>query len=461
MRTQQPQGLRPSELSSLQRSYYWASVLTLLICWSPSNALAYMMPLAVLGWLLVATRKRALFERAGLWVLGWGIFAAFHALFDPDYVWVSALIALMTYATLAFVFIVPSKWLANPMLLTKMLKWVRPIIVIEALWGIVQAGYGVSQTGSLDISNGDFVEGTIHPSLQPELAFSNVMFAANIAFLLLFLLPYVLRQRYVFTFILGCVALILASVVHVLFFFILSLSFVFLIYRPKPTRKTTLIAGLILLLLPLIGYAVLTTNFGTAIGFAKQIVSGEVPRSLVVLRAIHQMPLRYPCMPLFGLGPGQFSSRAGLIGTGLYFGGMDNPKPLPLITPQISTPQQEYLMDLWRWHFSRPAYGSTQAPYFSWLSIFTEFGIFAVIIILLLGCKLLLRLKRSARCPSNRVLAMVSSTGIVFTLLLGGQENYWEVPQAVFVGVMLLKIVYANAVYSSPRTPSWQPGSKE
>jgi hypothetical protein len=51
-------------------------------------------------------------------------------------------------------------------------------------------------------------------------------------------------------------------------------------------------------------------------------------------------------------------------------------------------------------------------------------------------------------------MAISVGTGSVFLLLLGFQENYWEVSQAIFVGCMLLKVLYANVVYATEASPA-------
>ena len=47
----------------------------------------------------------------------------------------------------------------------------------------------------------------------------------------------------------------------------------------------------------------------------EETVSVQTPRSKITMEAFADLPAEYPAMPLIGLGPGQFSSRAALIGT--------------------------------------------------------------------------------------------------------------------------------------------------
>jgi hypothetical protein len=47
-------------------------------------------------------------------------------------------------------------------------------------------------------------------------------------------------------------------------------------------------------------------------------------------------------------------------------------------------------------------------------------------------------------------MAVAAGAGLIFLLLLGLQENYWEVPQAIFVGVLLNQVMLANLLHGSP-----------
>jgi hypothetical protein len=48
-------------------------------------------------------------------------------------------------------------------------------------------------------------------------------------------------------------------------------------------------------------------------------------------------------------------------------------------------------------------------------------------------------------------MAAATGTGIVLLALLGVQENYWETPQAILIGAILLKAMYAQLVYGVDR----------
>lgn len=441
-------------MNRYQKAYYQAFVASMLICWSPFNALAYLTPILALVWIILATRSSLVVGRVLLLGFTWASSIVLHALFVQDFAFHSALLSILTYGSFAMVAVIPTRWLASSELFERMLRLVRWIIPVEAIWGLVQAGYGYSQTGSLDISNGDFVEGTIHPALAAELSFSNPMFAANMAFLLLALFPSAaLEKKDRALFILGAVALIVASVIHVLLLLAVSLALAMLIYRPLLLKRKTgclIVAGL--LLLAMVAFSILRTNLGHVRVFARGIVQGKYPRSWVTVAAAVDMPKEYPLMPLFGLGPGQFSSRAGLIGTGLYFGSPRNPRPLPLLPQGMSKAFRDHVLDIWlEMSFDRPrGYGSTVKPFYSWLSVYTEMGAPALLGVFILAGTILLRAKARAHSYRQRILAISLGTGVLLILLLGIQENYWEVSQAIFPGLLLIKVLYARIVHRGP-----------
>jgi hypothetical protein len=194
------------------------------------------------------------------------------------------------------------------------------------------------------------------------------------------------------------------------------------------------------------------------------LLSGESLRSQAIERVFTDMPDEYPLQPIVGLGPGQFSSRAGLIGTGLYFGGPVYARPLPFLPQGMSRAFEDYTLDLWVTHAERTARGfgggSTNQPFLSWLSVYVEWGALALGAAFALTAFLLLRVRLKTTRYVHRILAASFGTGLLLILFLGAQENYWEVPQAILIGLMTLKVQYAvlispearQALLPTPRT---------
>ena len=439
-----------------EKAYLWAFIVALLLCWSPSNLLAYLAPFAVVAVFTLISRSRTVFRNVIIWFLVWGIIISLYIVLTPGFVVHSALLAVMTYSSLLVIVAIPGRMIASLDLLDRMMVWARWIVIIEALVGITQALYGFTQTGTLDFANGDFVEGTIHPALASELSLSNPMFAINMALLLVAIIPdLILRRKGYIAVVLGGVSLILASVLHVMMMLAAAGVLAILFFWPVSLRRRmTYIIGGALTVAVIVAFIALRGNFSTTDGFARQLLSGESFRSQAIRRAVVEMPRDYPLMPLVGLGPGQFSSRAGLIGTGLYFGTPNNPTPLPLMPKGMSLAFEENTLDLWldvaALNARGISLGSTHQPFLSWLSVYVEWGIVVLAAVFCFVVFLMIRVRLVIGSYPQRIMAASFGTGLLLLLFLGMQENYWEVPQAILVGMLILKVQYA--VLMNPQT---------
>lgn len=431
------------------KAYLFAFVVSLFLVWSPSNELGYIAPVIAIALYIIISKNRTTLLRAFLLTIAYIALVLSYKLIYQDLIIQNAIIAFLTYSSF-FVFVcIPSRDIRDPRLYRKMFDWIRWFVLAQAILGIVQAAYGFSQTGSFDISNGDFVEGTIHPFLAAERAFSNPMFATNMTFMLLAMLPVVLvEKKGRLIFILGVISLVLASVIHVLLFLGIAVIASVILFNPMRIRRRShyLVAFGLIIGLGL-SFIVLRQNFGNTFRFANSILKGESIRSEAIRRVFIDMPDEFQLMPVIGLGPGQFSSRAGLIGTGMFFGRPDNPKPIPLITPTMSDPFHEYSFDLWMeiidFSLRGINLGSTHKPFLSWLSVISEFGILTMILIIIYTSWMLLYIKTRVRSYDRRLLAVSMGSSILLLILLGIQENYWEIPQAILIGVMLIKVQYS------------------
>jgi hypothetical protein len=423
-------------MNQYHKAYLVAFILSLLLVWSPSNALAYLAPILAIIIFVFISRSDTTIRNLIIWFLVWGVIISFYILLSSDFVVHSALLSVLTYSSFLVVVAIPKRFIASLDLLDRMLKWARLIVVIEALVGITQGLYGFTRTGSFDIANGDFVEGTIHPALASELSLSNPMFAINMALLLVAVLPdLILRRKGYVAVLLGGISLIMASVLHVLIILATAGFLSILFFRPiSMRRRMTYLVGTSLMIAMILAFFALRRNFSTADGFARRLLSGESYRSIAIQRAVAEMPREHPLLPLVGLGPGQFSSRAGLIGTGLYFGGPLFPRPLPFVPQGMSQAFEDNTLDLWLKFAESKGGGSTNLPFLSWLSVYVEWGVFMLLAVFFIVLIHLVRVRSVVRSYPQRVVAASFGTGLLFLLLLGMQENYWEVPQAILVG---------------------------
>ena len=92
----------------------------------------------------------------------------FYKFLDNSYVMGNGFLSILTYGSFIPVLLLPSKFFTEQKIISKNFKIILVIIIIESLIGIIQSIYGFFSTGFYDLSNGDFVEGTIHPNLESE-----------------------------------------------------------------------------------------------------------------------------------------------------------------------------------------------------------------------------------------------------------------------------------------------------
>lgn len=463
-------------LDAFQKTFFQMFVLSLIICWSPNKMLPYMAPFLAVGWIIIRCRRNTrLVRNSFLLTAGWVTFIAFSALLNRDFIFQNAFLAIVTYGSV-YVLLIPSRHISGKSLYIQMSQMLLAIVAIESVIGTIQVFYGYNRTGTFDIANGDFVEGTINVGLRPAGGFETPMFAVNIAFMLLALVPYVFvikrgQIKYGLLILFGAVVLVLAAVMHLVIFLTIAIVISFFIYHPKLSSvengkrivffsagrvprvvsfsfanlRRTILAVLLVVLIPVLVITFMPANVSQISGHYERIVDQRNTKIILAQRIVTAVPEEYPQSLFVGIGPGQFVSRASLIGTGLYFGGIENPRPVPLLRSEISVAVDTYLLDLWWWaeNIPYPA-GSTLLPFSSWLSVISEFGIIAFFILAMFVAGLILFVRTRVRRQEQRVMAFSFGTGVLLLFLLGFQENYWEVPQAILVGCFVLKVLYAN-----------------
>jgi hypothetical protein len=444
-------------LSPLQRAYYSGFVAVAAACFTPFKLLSYALPLILTAWLVIVVGTVGMRNRLVMVGAAAGALGVLYELVAPEFLITNYLLALVTYSAALPLVVVEAHTLASSELYRRLVRVVITLLAIEGTVGIVQAVHGAIETGAFGGANGDHVAGTIHPYLTSELAFSNPVFAVNMTIMIVatLALPDVARQR-VRALVLGAVALVLASVVHVLVFLIAAVLFALVTTRrtrrvAKSRLGSLVVAGA---LVAGLGYVALSDNLEGISRVGAQAVdldALDIPRAILISRVATELPEDAPLQPYIGLGPGQFSSRASLIASGLYLGGPDSPRPVPLLSPQATRLASSYCFSLLvAYKESDLVIGSTEQPFFSMLSIYTELGIAGLMIVL---AALLIAIRRVQRRVRERPelyargLAFVTGTG--FFTLIALQDNYWEAPQAMLIGVLLLQVLYATIVHES------------
>lgn len=445
-----------SKLTKIQRAYLFAFAVSVIICWSPNKLLPYLAPLAMVVWVIISVPKKIFLWNTVIFGFMWIFWICISAFFNHDFIFQNAMLAILTYSSFYPIFIIPSKHLASERLLKRMAQILLFVVAIQSLIGAVQVVYGFSKTGRFDVNNGDYIEGTISLALGNQTGFETPMFATNMAFALITLMPFLLiykKKLWILIFLFGTIILVLASVVHILLFLLVALAISFFIYKIKLSLffrlgTSTIIIAFTFCLMLVLMVTFLPQNLSKISVHFDRVRNLSNPKSILVYRLFTSVPQEYPFFPLVGIGPGQFSSRASLIASGYYLGGIENPRPVPYLEPTVSHALEVFVLDLWRRLIGWPgSAGATMRPFSSWISSYSEFGIFGVLLVIGIFTMLLIKVKKRTKSWITRNLAFSFGTGLTLIFLLGIQENYWEIPQAIFIGCLSLQVIYANIVY--------------
>lgn len=441
-------------LSKRERRFVHVFVLTLAICFSPWKALAFVAPFVFITGLIFYARispinhllkyAMALFSFAGV--------SSCYFLIMPDVNLFNALLFLVTSGSF-LVLLYDLRSVATVALLRRLSIVALVFILVESLLGMVQGVVGALRRGSFDIGSGDIVRGTIDPLATAPPAASNAMFAVLLSTLLILLFassPARLSPVRIAALAIGLVAWVLASVMHTLFFFAvaaaLSLALVQRLALPVrwlrrrssgfSTLAVLLICGGLFaaLLLPnnlqLTPYLFrLTFEFGP---------NSPSEKTRATYNTLFRLPQDAPLQPLIGLGPGQYSSRASLIRSGEYL--MGGRLPLPNHVHPLT---DRYILSEWRFFLNtRPNGGSTFFPFYSWLSIYGEFGWFGVAAVVGLIVTALHTFRRARSVEFPR-LHLAMTILLLYVALLGFQDNYWEIAQAILPAFLILRFGYS------------------
>ena len=431
-----------------QKQYYNVFLAMVILCWSPFKMLVNFTPfiVVILLTLLVRERRFAILNTSlvtslliySLIIVS--LFFLYLLIFFDEFILSNAIFSLITYSITVVIFVVPSKGLGSDRLLAKMSKTLLVFYIIESLYGIMQAMYGFLQEGSFDLSNGDYVEGTIHPALASDLSLSNPLYTVNMismAIILYFAARYLNRPKWIWVVLCFGIAIILASVVHLILFLILALlAWKFSQIRLQritfsPTR--IVVAILVITATSFTIAKTLGGNIQTAAGYYEMFQKIKPAKIVVVENFFNRVRAEKPVAFIMGFGPGQYASKADLMLNSSYIG-----KRLF----SNSTPRKEaekYFLSVYE---SQPKEGQSAIvkPFFSLFSILTEFGLIGLVVFFGMVFSFLYRI-RSLRV--NSILSGLVICLSVFILLLGLLEYYWETPHAILLPLLFLKPVFA------------------
>lgn len=443
--------------------YYEGFLLSLIICWLPFKLLAYLAPFFFLAWFILrANSGKTLFKLLIIFLAflaAIACYSVFYLIVQQEFIIQNSIIFFITYGSFLIFLVLPSDLPLSGVSYHRYLRVIKIVIVIESLLGILQVILFIALGGgNFDFAAGDVAQGTLNPLsfLEPGGNFNNQIYTNNLLILLLFYTPYCISKRSgIWICVLGFFAVLVASVWHLFIAFLVA-SIIVTIYFTRSLFKLSFRRILIAIFLAIIVFITISIqpkNLQLVSYYFNKIVTAESPKTIVTISSLTELPKDYPWVYITGLGPGQYASRAGLIGTGKYFGEFENPKKIPLLIPASSEAFKKYIYPMWDEVATRPGiYGnSTMArPFHSVLSLIIELGFLLFIFLVISTIYFIRKIKRiyqSALAERNLLATFYAFSCCVLTIyiiLISFFENYLEVAHAVFIGFLSLKYFYSS-----------------
>jgi hypothetical protein len=440
-------------------AYFEMFVLAAMFIWLPFKAAAYAAPWVCMGWFILrASSGGSLIRLIGcIFIFALIILAYifFYSMVEEKFVTQNAILFLFTYSSFLIFPVLPAN-VGQEKYLPKYLNVIGWLLLFESVLGILQVFIFIGISGgNLDRATGDIAQGTLSPLsfLYPAGNFNNQIFTCNILLLLLFYLPHaIVHRRGRMICAISAMAILISSVMHLLVAVLGAVAIVTLFFT-RSFLKFSLRRLLITVVLAIFLFFLALTqprNLSLFTYYYDEMASS--PKFLVTVNSFFKLPQEYPWVYVIGLGPGQYSSRASLIGTGKYFVAGGVRQDIPGIEPNSSKAFGKYVNNYWDEVSQNPKkYGnSTMArPFYSLLSVQIEMGmlVFGGILFFTLG--LLVKLRNSCltfATKGDRLKVLYTfSLGIVigYLWLISAFENYLEVPHAIFLSLVLSKYYYA------------------
>ena len=327
-------------------------------------------------------------------------------------------------------------------------------VVFQSVLGLSQFLIAYVKFGLYTLDMGDFIQGTIVPfsfNMDGDRGIGNAYFVINILIMMLVLLTDTRKSKHFYKIIvLGSITVILAGVHHALISFFLALFIALSIAEFKRAIKYAFLFVPAITVTLTVFYFLNPNNVYLYSHYFNLYSSGESFKTIAMKRALIDLNRDHPDVSFFGTGPGQFSSRAGLIASGTYLGGLDEHRSIPLFPIAKSNYFKNYAFDV---YYSMKmdkstTHGAASRTFFSLMSIYVELGMalsIGIIIYLIRNIRMLkFRYIRFKEINFNEgkttVIAII--TALLFFIFIAFFENYLEMSQATMTCFFLIKILY-------------------
>lgn len=444
------------KISTSQARFLILYCVTLLIAFNPLKALALLFPPVCLLLLILFVRI-GITKKSGIYLLilgaGYFLLGFVYPLSGQEFSIINYIFVLLTYSPV-FMLFGNFKPVATLSLLRSMKRITLAVLVFQASLGILQALLAAVQRGEFDGITGDAVQGTIAGlNIFSSLALSNANGQIFIILTITLLIcalgvhsQYESKKYLLIVLPVIMVSIVLASVVHLLIFLVLSLlaasGGLILIGKGNLIHKLVVVfvlSGFILIAVALTT-KVIPRNLASIpyyLNISPLNPDSLSPKSVATYSTIsmlHEVPTLNKWI---GVGPGQYSSRASLILSGVYLN-----QKIPFVQPFETELSKRNIFDPYlRFKISNPSGGSTYFPFYSWLTVLGELGYLGMLFVSGMFMRSFFKMLRR-RKPPFPLIGISIATLIIFFFLMGFQDNYWEFSQATlpfFLFVSLLR----------------------
>jgi hypothetical protein len=357
----------------------------------------------------------------------------------------SAILWFVTYGT----FLVLGALLVFPPRRAPGFNDYRLVAQILSFWVLIQGATGIVQFAIS--GNGDAVAGTVGLlDFQDSITINQVYFGFSVLSLLPFiaLFPGKIRFRWLSVFT-GALAVILSQSGHATLFFLLAIF----VFFTKPRYWTRILIAAIFVLTTLYGVQIVyPRTFDIVASWFEKTFGRDSPK-LLMIEKLTKEATEDPKFGILGAGPGQYLSRAMLIGSGLLtrveLPGMEIP-------PRVD---EEYWM-IWSFYEQVGEGSAIAKPYNSFMSVFAEWGLVGLGTVLLGFIVIVsraLRIVLTTMHPETLFAGQYILFYVTFLLLAAGVELYFEMPAAIAPGALVAALAQARAlgIESALRRARW------
>jgi hypothetical protein len=311
------------------------------------------------------------------------------------------------------------------------------IAIICSVFICVQAGLGALQLAAT--RNGDFVSGTfgLFDFAADQVTISQVNYCFTLFCMVVFCAIWLPEPLILLTCVAGLVAALVAEAAHQTIFFLALLPVLAISGGQRVKRfAVSVLSGGGLLIVAFIADPGL---YDHAQSWADKVLfAGNSPKRLAVVNAVTM--LSDPKNLVLGVGLGQFSSRAAILSSGA--GTSVN---LPPYLVDTSTYFDQYLHKPIQIYGVEGEASSMAMPYFSALSVITEFGVlFAAGLLIMTIVVVVDNIRYGKISPSAQRIAYYCNFLIGFIFLCSFIQNYLELTQAIMIPILLYIIAKAR-----------------